>query len=86
MHRLHIITSFLNIFFEIYNFEWEWDWPEWFNLEVLFEFFEDPWAMVDEAILHVIEMLGFLDLDLIRLLEASRDLLKLNTVYLNQKV
>jgi hypothetical protein len=40
----------------------------------------DPWGMIMDAVEHCIEMFFFLDLDLVRLLEASRDLLKLNTV------
>ena len=42
---------------QIANFEFHWDWPEWLNLQVLWDFIKDPWEMIDEAILHVIEML-----------------------------
>eukprot|EP00966_Prymnesium_polylepis_P283928 6559172-Prymnesium_polylepis.2 len=68
--------SFLEFFEHLH-----WDWPEWLNIEVLAEFLEDPLTMINDAIERVVEVLysSLLDIDLMRLLDASKALLELNT-------
>jgi len=73
MYWWDLLESFL-LFWEHLH----WDWPEWLNIEALEEFVDEGWTML----LPLLDVLvsNFLDMDLLRLLEASTALLKLNTV------
>lgn len=73
--------TYATVINELINFEFKWDWPEWFNWAAVCDFLEDPYRKLYEAMYFVINAIAFLNFDLDNLIEGSRALLRLNSVF-----
>ena len=58
----------------------DFDWPEWFNIEALIEFFDDPMPFIYRSVDYLLSLQFYMKFDIDYLLQGGRELLKLNSV------